>query len=114
MDVVYNLLLVLHLIGWAIVLGATLVSFREPRVPTASMHGILTALITGLAMVGVASAEVAGPEPNNAKVAVKLIIALVVTVLVWRGIRTPARVSAGYLGAIAVATVVNIAIAVFW
>ena len=45
MDVVYNLLLVLHLIGWAIVLGATLVSFREPKVPTASMHGILTALI---------------------------------------------------------------------
>ena|SRR5690625_3112544 len=114
MDVVYNLLLVLHLIGWAIVLGATLVSFREPVVSKGSMHGILTALVAGIAMVGLSSADVAGPDPNHMKIGVKLVIALVVAVLVWRGTRKPSSVTAGYLGAIAVLTVANIGIAVLW
>lgn len=114
MEIVYNLLLVLHLVGWAIVLGATLTSFRAPKVSAGSMHGILTALVAGLAMVGLASADVAGPAPDNAKVAVKLVIALVVAFLVWRGTRKPAAVSAGYLGVIATLTVANIAIAVLW
>lgn len=114
MDVVYNILLILHLIGWAIVLGATLVSFREPVVSTGSWHGILTALVAGIAMVGLGSADVAGPEPDNVKIAVKLVIALVVAVLVWRGTRKPDSVTVGYLGAIAVFTVANIGIAVLW
>src|SRR5690625_126140 len=114
MDVVYNLFLVLHLIGWAIVLGATLVAFREPKVYSGSLHGILTALVAGVVMMGLGSADVAGPDPNNAKMTVKLVIALVVAFLVWRGIRKPAAVNTGYLGAIAVLTVANIGIAVFW
>lgn len=114
MDVVYNLLLVLHLLGWAIVLGATLVAFRQPTVFNGSLHGILTALVTGVAMVGLGSADVAGPEPNNTKIAIKLVIALVVAVLVWRGIRKSDAVTTGYLGAVAVLTVANVAIAVLW
>lgn len=114
MDVVYNLLLVLHLVGWAMVLGSVLVAFREPKVSPGALHGILGALVAGLAMVGLASADVAGPDPNDPKVAVKLVIALVVAFLVWRGTRKPAAVTAGYLGAIAVLTVANVAIAVFW
>ena len=33
MELVYNLLVVLHLLGWAIVLGGTLVNLRTPRSP---------------------------------------------------------------------------------
>ena len=31
MDLVYDLLVVLHLLGWAIVLGGTLVNLRTPQ-----------------------------------------------------------------------------------
>ncbi|MEZ0448412.1 hypothetical protein [Cellulomonas sp. ICMP 17802] len=114
MDLVYQLLIVLHLIGWAIVLGGTLVNLRTPKIATGVLHGILTALVTGIALAGIASAGLAGHEPNTTKIAVKLVIALVVTALVILGVRKPARVTTGYLGAIAGLTVANIAIAVLW
>ena len=114
MDLVYQLLIVLHLIGWAIVLGGTLVNLRTPKIATGVLHGILTALVTGILLVGIASAGLAGHDPNTTKIAVKLVVALVVTALVILGIRKPSRVTTGYLGAIAGLTVVNIAIAVIW
>jgi hypothetical protein len=114
MDIVYNLLLVLHLLGWAIVLGGSLVNLRTPKIATGVLHGILTALVTGVLMVGIASAGLAAHEPNNTKIAVKLLIALAVATLVILGSRKPSRVTTGYLGAIIGLTVVNVAIAVLW
>jgi hypothetical protein len=114
MDLVYNLLVVLHLLGWAIVLGGTLVNLRTPKIATGVLHGILTALVTGILLVGIASAGLAGHDPNTTKIAVKLVVALVVTTLVILGVRKPSRVTTGYLGAIAGLTVLNVAIAVLW
>lgn len=114
MDFLYHLLLVLHLLGWAIVLGGVLVSFRSTTLPKGALHGILTALVTGILMVGLASADSSLHQPDHAKIAVKLLIALVVTALVVYGVRKPAKVTTGLLGGIAGLTVVNVAIAVLW
>ncbi|NUU18196.1 hypothetical protein HP550_13145 [Cellulomonas humilata] len=114
MDLVYHLLVVLHLLGWAIVLGGTLVNLRTPKIATGVLHGILTALVTGIALAGIASAGLAGHEPDTTKIAVKLVVAVVVTVLVVLGVRKPSRVTTGYLGAIAGLTALNVAIAVLW
>ncbi|WNB86073.1 hypothetical protein [Cellulomonas sp. ATA003] len=113
METLYDVLLVLHLIGWAIVLGAAVVSMRTPTIPRGMLHGILTALVTGIVMVGLASAGLAADEPNNVKIGLKLLIAVVVTALVVLGGRRE-RVTTGLLGAIAGLTVVNVAIAVLW
>jgi hypothetical protein len=113
-DIVYKLLLVLHFIGWAIVLGGTAVSIKEVRLSPGVLHGVLTALVTGLAMVGLASAEVAGNEPNNTKVAVKLVVALVVTGIVVYAAKAPAKVTRALLATIMALTTANIAIAVLW
>jgi hypothetical protein len=115
MDIVYGLLVVLHLIGWAIVLGGCLVTLRTPAFPKGALHGALTALVTGLIMVGLRSAEVGDLEPpDNAKIGVKLVVALVVTGLVWYGSRRPDRVTRGLVGATLGLTVVNILVAVLW
>jgi len=115
MDLVFNILLVLHLIGWAIVLGGTLVSLRATRIAPGVLHGILTALVTGIAMVGILSAGLVGDDdPNTAKFAVKLLVALAVTVLIVRGVRKPEVVNPRYQGVIAGLTVVNICVAVLW
>lgn len=112
MTVVLNLLLVLHLVGWAMVLGGVLAHLKKPVVPVGALHGILTALVTGIFMTGILSAGLAGDPPNNLKVGIKFLVALVVAALVIIGRRTPARVTAGFLGAIAGLVVLDVGIAV--
>jgi hypothetical protein len=114
MTFVLNLLLVLHLIGWAMVLGGVLANLKKPVVPAGALHGILTALVTGILMTGILSAGLAGNPPNNLKIAVKLVVALVVAGLVIVGIRQSERVTTGYLGGIAGLVVVNVGVAVLW
>lgn len=115
MDLVYGLLVVLHLVGWAIVLGGALVTLRTSELPKGALHGALTALVTGLVMVGLRSAEVGDLEPpDNAKIAVKLVVALVVTALVWYGSRKPEKVTRGFVGGVIGLTLVNVLVAVLW
>ena len=114
METLYDVLLVLHLLGWAVVLGSAVASLRTPTIPRGMLHGILTALVTGIAMVGLASAGLAADEPDNVKIAVKLVIALAVTALVVVGNGRRERVTTGWLAAIAGLTAVNVAIAVLW
>ncbi|HIZ36603.1 MAG TPA: hypothetical protein H9815_12560 [Candidatus Ruania gallistercoris] len=113
MEIVYGIVLVLHLIGWALVLGGAVYGLRETTTNKGMLHGILTALIAGIIMVGLGSAGVAGPEPNNIKIGVKLVIALVVTAMVLVGSRKE-TVTKGFLGGVAGLTVLNVAIAVLW
>jgi len=114
MRLVYDILLFLHLVGWASVLGGTIVTLREARLPKGALHGILTALVTGIAMVGLAESSDELHDPNSAKIAVKLVIALVVTGLVVYGTRRPEKVTRALVGAILGLTVVNVAIAAIW
>ncbi|HLV53935.1 MAG TPA: hypothetical protein VKY71_00005 [Actinotalea caeni] len=111
MEIVHGVLLVLHLIGWAIVLGGVVASMRSRTVPAGAWHGILTALVTGVLMVGVL--EMGDDHVNNVKIGVKLLVAIVVAVLVWRG-RKQEEVTNGYLGAIAGLVALNVALAVLW
>lgn len=115
MHLVYELIVVLHLIGWAIVLGGSLVSLREPRIAPGVLHGMLTALVTGIVLAGLASAGGwTDHDPSSAKLAVKLVVAIVATVLVVVGVRKPAVVTRGYLLGIVGLIVANVGIAVIW
>ncbi len=116
MTFVYNLLVVLHFIGLASLLGGFLVQMKSPDkgVNPAMLHGALTQLVTGVLLVGIASAGlVPGEEVDHAKIAVKLLIVLVITALAFVGRkRTPPQV--GLWGAIGSLTLVNVVISVFW
>ena len=115
MHLVYELLVVLHLLGWAIVLGGTLVSLRQPRIAPGVLHGMLTALVTGIILAGLASAGgLDRPRAEQREARGQAGHRLVATVLVVRGVRKPAVVTPGYLGAIAGLIVVNVGIAVIW
>ena len=107
-----GILLVIHRIGWALVLGATLTNLRPPRIANGVTHGALTALVAGILLVGVA--EMGDGDVNNVKIAVKLVVALAVTGLAFYGARREEKVTTGLVGAIAGLTVLNIAVAVLW
>ncbi len=111
MDIVIGILVVLHLVGWAMTLGGALATMKAPKVTPGMLHGVLTALVTGLLLVGLR--EMGDGDVNHVKIAVKLVIALVVTALVIVGKRRES-VSTGYLGGIAGLVVVNVAVAVLW
>lgn len=115
MSFVYNLLVVLHFIGLASVVGGFLVQMRyaEKGVNPAMLHGALTQLVTGVLMVGMIEMGMVDETLDMAKISVKLAITLVITVLAFVGRKKPLP-QTGLWGAIGGLAMVNIVIAVFW
>lgn len=113
MDLLTDVLLFLHFLGLASVFGGLFVQIRnEPRVVNnAVLHGILTQLITGLALVGVLEAD--DHDVNHAKIGVKLVVALVIGVLAVANRKKAAITNAVFMTMLALTTL-NIAVAVFW
>ncbi len=113
MDFLRDLLLFLHFIGLAALFGGLFVQVKaHPRVVNNAMfHGILTQLVTGLLLVGVL--EAGDHEVDNAKIGVKLLVALVIGALILVNRKKQALADGLYLGLLGL-TVVNIAVAVFW
>ncbi|KRE92860.1 hypothetical protein ASG76_15465 [Nocardioides sp. Soil774] len=112
METLRLVLLFVHILGFAALLGGLLVQLRtEPKVVNSLMRdGIGTAFVAGLLLVGVL--ESLG-SPDHAKIGVKFAIGLVILVLVMANMRKPSIPKGLYLGLLAL-TLVNIAVAVFW
>lgn len=119
MEFVFHLIVVLHFVGLASLLGGFLVQISSPDkgVNRAMFDGALTQLVTGLILVGMMSSGILGEEEkaevNNTKIAVKLVIVLIITVLAFIGRKkTPPQVP--LWATIGVLTLANVVIAVFW
>lgn len=117
MELLRNILLILHFIGLASLLGGFLVQTKaiaagKGQIVTAMFHGALTQLVTGILLVGVIQMAHLD-DINNSKIGVKLLVLIVITTLVIR-YRKKATVPAWALWAIGGLTVMNIAIAVLW
>lgn len=116
MEILKNVVLALHIIGVASLLGGVLVQMRSLRTGTgkvipAILHGAWTMLVTGLILIGLQYPL--GHEVNNAKIAVKLAVLVVILVvaLVNRKREKVARWVLPVLGGL---TVANILIATVW
>jgi hypothetical protein len=115
MQFLYDLFLVLHFIGLAMLLGGFMVqmSSADKVVNRTMLEGALTQLITGFVLVGMLSAgAIEGEAPNNTVVGIKLLILIVITVLAFVGRKKPPPQVALWAG-IGGLTIVNILIAVF-
>ena len=51
MELLYNVFVALHFVGWAIVFGGYLASLRSPGLYKGVFHGALTALVAGASIV---------------------------------------------------------------
>lgn len=111
----FNVIVVLHFVGLASLLGGFLVQMKsaDKGVNPAMLHGALTQLVTGILMVGLAESGAVAENLDMAKISVKLAITVVVTVLAFVGRRRqPPQVA--LWGAIGALALVNVVIAVFW
>ena len=120
MDIVYDIILILHFIGLASVVGGFLVQMKstDRRVNPAMVHGALTQLVTGLLLVGLPEMGVATPYTgweawDHTKIALKLILTVIITILAFVGRRKP-RPQTGIWGAIGGLSIATSVIAVVW
>ncbi|WP_233493951.1 hypothetical protein [Desertihabitans brevis] len=113
MDWAHDLLLLLHLVGFAALFGGAFVQLRdrEPVVNAAMLHGALTQLVSGLALVGVN--EAGDVDVNHVKIGIKLVVTLLVTVLVVLNRRFDS-IPKGLWAIILLLTLGNAALAVLW
>ncbi|WP_104133320.1 hypothetical protein [Cryobacterium sp. M91] len=117
MDLLRNILLILHFVGLASLLGGFLVQIKaiiagKGTIVAAMFHGALTQLVTGLLLVGVIQVGTLG-HIDNTKIGIKLLVLIVITVLVIVNRKKPS-VSSVVLWAIGALTLVNVVIAVLW
>ncbi|MBM9459692.1 hypothetical protein JK386_07235 [Nocardioides sp. zg-536] len=113
METLRHILLIIHLLGFAALFGGLVVQAGPgPKKVLGIMRdGVGTAFVTGLLLVGVLEG---GDDPvNHAKVAVKLVIALVLLVLVMANMRKD-RIPTGLWAGMLVLTVVEVGVAVLW
>jgi hypothetical protein len=112
LELVRLVVLYLHFIGFALLLGGTAAQAvtRVLRVNTVMVIGALTQVVTGLVL--------ASPLPRDedlepAKIITKLVIGVLVAVMVIV-VRRREKIAAGHFYAIGGMTLLNAAIAVFW
>lgn len=117
MDILFKILVVLHFIGLASLLGGFIVqmSAKTRGINNAMLHGVLTQVVTGIAMVGILSAGLLDDEGpvNNGKISIKLLVAIAVLVAVLLGRRKSADRQQPYWAAAGALTLVNVLVAVF-
>jgi hypothetical protein len=122
MDFLYNAVVVLHFVGWALVLGGYFASTRSRGLARSVFDGAMTALVCGIVMMGLIESGNAGPEDfPRAKLIVKLTVALVIAVLATIAHRQGRKADNGtgpvtpaVKHAIGGLTLVNIIVAAFW
>lgn len=119
METLQNIVLVLHFIGLASLLGGFLVQMsafktRSAVINPAILHGALTQLVTGVLLVGIMTMRPEEVEElNYPKIATKLAVVVVIYVLALLN-RKKTAVSMPIIGAIGALTILNIVLAVFW
>ncbi len=116
METVRLILLILHILGFAALIGGLLAQAGtvDKRVNVAMRDGVGTAFLAGLALVGVLEAS---DDPDDAivygKIAVKLTIGLVLLVLVMANTRKE-RIPQGLWMMLLLLSVTNVCVAVLW
>lgn len=118
MEILKNVLVVLHFVGVASLLGGALTQMTAIKTGTAKiipaiMHGAWTMLATGILLVGMTYAMGEGEEINNAKITVKLLVLIGVVVIALVNKKKDA-VAKWVIPTIGGLTLLNIVLAVFW
>lgn len=116
MTIVFSILVFLHVVGAAMIVGYWIATIKEPTVHPRQRDGAFLQLLTGIAMMGIIPL-LPNADPNYAKLGIKLVIGLVVAVLAVIGTRKVKKgepVSTGLAHGVGGLALVNIAIATLW
>ncbi|MDQ0732534.1 hypothetical protein [Arthrobacter sp. B1I2] len=116
MTILFNILVFLHVVGAAMIVGYWIATMRTPTVHPRQRDGAFLQLLTGIAMMGILP-FLPDSDPNYAKLGIKFVIAIVVAVLAVIGarkVKNGQSVSTGLAHGVGGLALVNIAIATLW
>lgn len=116
MSLVYDLVVVLHLIGMAMIVGGWLAQIRSPRpvISPGILHGALVQILTGMILVGLASSDAVDRDVDNTKIAVKLVVAAAVAGLAVVGQARAKDAPPAFTHGAGGLAATNVMIAVLW
>lgn len=116
MDVLIHLFVGLHIVGIGALLGGFLTQMKAmgqgtARFSPSMLHGALTMLVTGVALVGLHESQ--DHTVNHIKIGVKLTLLIVILALVYVK-RDEEKVKTPLFGLVGALTLANVFIAVLW
>lgn len=114
MSTLQDILLFLHLLGMAAIVGGFAATLREKGPNPAMVWGARFQLLTGFGLMGLAQSQ--HWHLNNAWLGVKMLVAIIVCGLleVASGRRGQGKDSTPLVHAAGALAIVNVAVAVFW
>lgn len=118
MDVVTHVVVALHLLSMAAIVGLWFAHFRTPTVTRGQLIGACGSLLTGLLLTGFAEMAATADDPvNHAKIGVKAVIAVIVLVAAIVGFlkaRKGEDVPTGLAHAVGGSALINVLVATLW
>jgi hypothetical protein len=121
MTVVYNIVVFLHIVGAAMIVGPWIASMKQPTVGPRQFDGAMTQLVTGVILMGLipvlGQTDEDFASPNYPKLITKFVIAVVIGALAFVGNRqrkSGATVAPGLAHAVGGLALLNVAIATLW
>ncbi|MCI9888227.1 hypothetical protein JT358_07090 [Micrococcales bacterium 31B] len=114
MEFLKGIFVVIHLVCMAIVIGNWLTNLRAPRFAKGVWHAAAGSFVSGLILVGLATA--AADPLNHVKIGVKAVVAILVVTLAFLGDKQGKRgeVSRGVFTAVGAGALLNVLLAVLW
>jgi hypothetical protein len=115
MIIVYNIMVFLHIVGAAMIVGIWIGNMKKPTVHPRQFDGAALQIITGIVMMGLIPAL--DMDANYFKLGIKFAIALAVGVLAVMGRRKYKKgedISAGLAQSVGGLALPNVAIATLW
>jgi hypothetical protein len=121
MNIVYNIMVFLHVVGAAMIVGIWIGNMKKPTVHPRQFDGAALQLITGIVMMGLipalATTDPNFADANYAKLGIKFAIGLAVGVLAFIGSRKYKKnepISTGLAHSVGGLALLNVAIATLW
>jgi hypothetical protein len=121
MTVVFSIVVFIHIVGAAMIVGPWIASMKNPTVGPRQFDGAMTQLVTGIILAGLLPVMVNTvpnwPAPDYPKLIVKFIVAVVVGALAFVGNRRRKAgepVAPGVAHAVGGLALLNVAIATIW
>lgn len=114
MDIVKAIIVAIHLISVAAIIGGWFARFKSPTVTTSQWFGALGMIITGLILYGLAEMD---GDPNRIKLTIKLVLGLIVFVTALIGRRKVNKgeaVPTGLAHGVGGLALINLLVAALW
>lgn len=115
MNIVYNIMVFLHIVGAAMIIGIWIGQMKQPTVHPRQFDGAALQLITGIVMMGLIPAL--NMDANYFKLGIKFAVGLAVAVLAFVGRRKYKKnepISKGLAHSVGGLALLNVAIATLW